>query len=146
MDQLQAFVQDQWLLIAIVVVVFILVVKLVKTAIKWAIILVILAGVVVYGANYKDTLTNIKDAVVENAGAAIADSIKDQAAKAIKNEAKDATYTANPDGTFTIKSKTIQVDGQAGSDTVKITIAGQSFNMKAVDAVQDFIDAAKKNQ
>lgn len=146
MDQLQAFVQDQWLLLAIVLVVFILVVKLVKTAVKWAIILVILAGVVVYGANYKDTLTNIKNAVVETAGSAIADTIKDQAANAIRDEAKEAKFTNNPDGSFTIKSKTIQVDGKPGGDTVKVTIAGQTFSMKAVDAVKTFIDTAKGNQ
>jgi hypothetical protein len=146
MEQLQAFVQEQWLLIAVVVVAFILVVKLVKTAIKWAIILVILVALVVYGANYKDTLTSIKDAVMENAGAAITETIKDQAANAIRDEAKEAKFTSNADGSFTIKSKTVQIDGSTGSDTVKVTIAGQSFNMKAVDAVKTFIDTAKNNQ
>lgn len=146
MDQLQAFVQEQWLLLLVVLVAFILVVKLVKTAIKWAVILVIVLAVAVYGVNYKDTLTTIKNAVVENAGPAITDALKDQAANAIKKEAKDATFTSNADGTFTIKTKTLQVDGKPGSDTVKVTIAGQSFNMKAVDAVQTFIETAQKNK
>lgn len=145
MEQLQAFVQEQWLLIAVAAVAFILVVKLVKTAIKWAIVLVILLAVVVYGANYKDTLTTIKDAVIENAGTAITDTVKDQAAKAIRNEAKEAVYTDNGDGSFTIKSKTIQVEGRTDSDTVKITIAGQSFNMKLVDAVKMYVEAAQNN-
>lgn len=145
MDQLQSFAQDQWFVIAGAVIVLLLVVKLVKTAIKWAVILALVAGLLVYGANYKDKLASIKDAVVESATAAVADGIKEQAAEAIKNEAKEAKYTANPDGSFTIKSKTIQVDGKPGADTVKVTVAGQSFNMKVVDAVQTFIDAAKKN-
>lgn len=134
------------MIIAIALIVLIVVVKLVKTAVKWAIILLIVAGIAVYGANYKDTLTSIKDAVVENAGTALTDAVKDQAANAIKNEAKDAKYTANPDGSFTIKSKTIQVDGKPGSDSVKVTIAGQSFTMKTVDAVETYLEAAQKNQ
>jgi hypothetical protein len=146
MEQLQGFLQEQWMIIAIALVVLIVVVKLVKTAIKWAIILLIVAGIFVYGANYKDTLTSIKDAVVENAGGALSDAVKEQAANAIRNEAKDATYTANADGSFTVKSKTIQVDGKPGSDTVKVTIAGQSFNMKTVDAVNAYLEAARKSQ
>lgn len=144
MNQLQSFVQDQWLVIAGAVIVLLLVVKLVKTAIKWAVILAIVAGVLVYGANYKDTLTSIKDAVVETATSTVADSIKQQAADAIKNEAKEAKFTSNPDGSYTIKSKSVQVEGKPGSDTVKVTIAGQTFNMKA-DALQAFVEQAKKN-
>lgn len=146
MEQLQGFVQEQWLLIAVVLIGFILVVKLVKTAVKWAIILVVLAGVLVYGANYKDTLTTIKDAVVENAGSAIAETLKEQAANALRKEAKEAEFTSNTDGSFTIKSKTIQVDGRPGEDKVKVTVAGQSFQMNVVDAVQTFIDTAQKKQ
>lgn len=146
MDQLQGFVQDQWIIIAGAVIVLLLVVKLVKAAIKWAVILAIVAGLIVYGANYKDKLTSIKDAVVESATAMVADNIKDQAAGAIRDEAKDAKFTSNADGSFTIKTKTIQVDGKPGLDTVKVTVAGQTFTMKIVDAVQTFIDQAKQNQ
>jgi hypothetical protein len=146
MDQLQGFVQDQWMIIAGAVIVLLIVVKLVKTAIKWAVILAIVAGLIVYGANYKDKLTSIKDAVVENATNMVAESVKDQAANAIRDEAKDAKFTSHADGSYTIKSKTVQIDGKPGSDTVKVTLAGQSFNMKVVDAVQTFIDQAKKNQ
>lgn len=134
------------MLIAGAVIVFLLVVKLVKTAVKWAIMIAIVAGLLVYGANYKDTLTNIKDAVVENAGAAIADTVKEKAAQAIRDEAKEAKFTSNPDGSFTIKSKTIQVDGIPGENTVKVTVAGQSFNMNVVDALQTYIDQAKQNK
>ncbi|MDF2924013.1 MAG: hypothetical protein K0R57_2927 [Paenibacillaceae bacterium] len=145
MDRWIAFVQEQWLVIAVVVIAFVLIVKLVKTAIKWAVIVIILLAVVVYGANYKDTLTSIKEAVVESAGT-VADTFKEQAAKAIRDEAKDATYVSNPDGSFTVKGKTVQVDGKPGEDSVRVTIAGQTFTMKLVDAVETFIAEAKKNQ
>lgn len=146
MEQLQEFVKDQWIIIAGAVIVLLLVVKLVKTAVKWAVILAIVAGLAVYGASYKDKLTNIKDAVVESAAAMVTENVKEQAAGAIRNEAKEAKFTSNADGSFTIKTKTVQVDGKPGSDTVKVTIAGQSFDMKVVDAVQAFIDQAKQNQ
>lgn len=145
MDHLQSFAQDQWPIIAGAVVVLLIIVKLVKTAVKWAIILAIAAGLLVYGSNYKDTLGSIKDAVVETASGTVADSLKREAAKAIQDEAKEAKYTANADGSFTIKSKSVQVTGKPGDQTVVVTVAGQTFHMKMVDAVSAFIEQAKKN-
>lgn len=145
MEQMQGFLQEQWMVILGAVVVLVLVVKLVKAAIKWAIILAIAAAVIVYGANYKDTLTSIKDAVVESAGSAIAETVKAKAAEAIQSEAKEAKFTQNDDGTFTIRTKTIQMDGTPGSDKVTVTVAGQSFEMSLVGAVESFINQAKQN-
>lgn len=145
LEHLTSFLQDQWYVAAIAVIVLLVVVKLVKTVVKWVVILAIIAGVLVYGSNYKDTLSNIKDTVSQAAGSAVAREVQDQAAKAITNEAKEAKYTKNADGSYTIRTKTIQLDGKPGSTDVKVTVAGQSFNLKADAAVQAFIDQAKQN-
>lgn len=146
LDHLSAFVQDQWYIVAIAVIVLFIVVKMVKTMVKWVIILVVVAGVLVYGSNYKETLTSIKDTVVDAATSTVAQKVKDQALNAIKSEAKEAEFTKNADGSFTIKSKTVKLEGRPDAADVKVTIAGQSFNMKVDKAVQAFIDQAQQNQ
>lgn len=52
MDHLIAFAQEQWYVIAIAIVALIIIYKIVKKAIKWALILAIVAAVLIYGFNY----------------------------------------------------------------------------------------------
>lgn len=142
MEQLTAFLQQQWILVVIALVVVALVVKLVKTVVKWIIVLAIAAGILFYGANYKDKLVDIKDTL----GASITAEAKDQVLKTLAGEGKDAKYTINPDGSFSIQSKSLQVEGKTGSNDVKVTFMGQTLNLKLDDAVKAFVEQAKKNQ
>lgn len=141
MDQWTSFLQDKWYVLAIALVVIVLVVKLVKTVVKWIIILVLLAAVAIYGYNYKDQLADVVQGAVSTIGA----TAQDQLTKALKDEVKEAKYVKNADGSYTVKSKTVQIDGKPGSNDVKVTIAGQSFTIKADEALQKFIDQAKQN-
>ncbi|RAV20319.1 hypothetical protein [Paenibacillus contaminans] len=140
MDQLTAFLQDRWLVVVIAVVVLFLIVKLVKTVIKWVLVLAILAVVIVYGATYKDKLLEVTDTI----GTAVTNEIKDQALKAVTNEAKDATYKKNDDGSYTVSTKSIRIDATPGSNDAKITFMGQTFNLKIDEALQKVIDQAKQ--
>jgi len=146
MDQITSFLQDQWYIAAIALVVLLLIVKLVKTVVKWVIVIAIIAGVMVYGANYKDKLADVGASIMDSTGKAVAAEIKDKAMGALTAEAKEAKYTKNADGSFTIKSKTVQLDGKPGSSEVKVTVAGQSFNLNVEGTVKAFIEQAQKNQ
>lgn len=140
MEQWSTFLADRWyvLLIAFLVLVFVL--KLVKTVVKWVLVLVIAAGVLYYGYNYTDNL----DQLAKTVTAAVSDTVKEQAMKLMVEEAKDATYTDNGDKTFTITTKSIKVEGQKGADEVKVTVLKQTFTVKA-ETIQTFIDEARKN-
>ncbi|WP_068773909.1 hypothetical protein [Paenibacillus sp. FJAT-26967] len=132
-----AFIQERWLLIAAAIIVLLVVISLVKTIIKWVLVIVIVGALLVYGANYKDTLQSVS-------GAALTE-ISSQAIKTIQDEAKDAKYTKNPDGTYTVGTKSVKIEGKDGSADVAITFMNRTFNVKADSAIQAFIDQAKKN-
>lgn len=142
MEQITAFLQQQWIMVAVALLVVVLVIKLVKTVVKWAIVLAIIAGLLFYGANYKDKLADIKDTL----GTMVAAEVKDQALKALAGEAKEAKYKLNPDGSFTIQSKSLQVEGKPDTSEVKVTFMGQTFHLKMDEAVKAFVEQAKKNQ
>ncbi|MFC0214386.1 hypothetical protein ACFFK0_18295 [Paenibacillus chartarius] len=141
MDQWVAFAQEQWYLLAGALVVLFIVVRVVKTVVKWVIVLALLAGLAVYGVNYTDQLASIGASV----GQKVAEEVQAQAVKAFQDEAKEAKFTANKDGSFAITTKSLKVEGKAGSDQVTVTFMGQSFQMSASSAVNAFIEQAKAN-
>lgn len=141
MDQWISFAQDRWFLIVAAVIVLFIVIGVVKTLIKWLLVIVIIGALVLYGANYKDKLQNIGASVVSKAGT----EMKDGVAKALASEAKEAQYKANADGTFTITTKSLKVEGKVGSNDVKVTFLNTSFTMKADGVLNAFIEQAKTN-
>jgi hypothetical protein len=141
LDQLLAFAQDRWYLVAAAVIILLIVVRIVKTVVKWIIVLAVVAALFVYGANYKDKLQTIGATVGEK----VVNEVSDQAVKALKDEAKDAKYTANADGSFTITTKSAKLEGKPGSDEVRVTFMGKTFPIKADQAINAFIEQAKKN-
>jgi len=141
MDQWLTFVQDKWVILLVALIALVVIVSIVKTVAKWIIALVIVAVVVIYGANYTDSLTTIGNDI----GTKVANDIKDQAFKAFVNDVKEAKYETGKDGTFTVSTSNVKVEGKVGDNEVKVTILGQSFTMNADSAVQKFIDQAKAN-
>jgi outer membrane murein-binding lipoprotein Lpp len=141
MDQWITFAQDRWYWIIAAVVVLFIVIGLVKTVIKWILVIVIVGAIVLYGANYKDKLQSIGTSVVTKAG----EEAKEGAAKALASEAKDAKYTANQDGSFVITTKSLKVEGKLGSNDVQVTFLGAKFTMNADGIMNTFIEQAKKN-
>ncbi|MBM7567420.1 hypothetical protein [Paenibacillus sacheonensis] len=132
------FLKDNWLFLVIALVVLLLVVRVVKTVVKWLIVVVILAGVVIYsGYSLED---------VKSIGTKVADSVKQEAVAAMAGEAKDATFTNNSDGTFTVRTKNLELDGTPGKGEVKVTFHGTSLGTWKIDtAIQSLIDQAKNN-
>jgi hypothetical protein len=141
LDQWISFAQDRWYLIVAAIIVLFIIIGIVKTVVKWVFILVIVGALVLYGANYKDKLQNIGTSVITQVG----DEVKDKAINTLTSEAKDAQFKANPDGSFLITTKSLKVEGKAGTDEVKVTFLGKSFTMNANAAVNAFVEQAKKN-
>ncbi|TMV47356.1 hypothetical protein FE783_22420 [Paenibacillus mesophilus] len=142
MDQLTAFLQDRWLVVVIAIIALFVVIKIVKTVLKWILVLAIVAGLIYYGSTYTDQLKDIGENVAATAMEAVAD-LKEKALQGLAG--KDAKYKDNGDGTYTITSGSIRLDGKNGSDKVKITIAGVSAEFSLDEALKKAIETAKKN-
>jgi hypothetical protein len=141
MDQWLAFAQDRWYLLVAAIIVLFIIIGIVKTVVKWVIVIIIIGALVLYGVNYKDKLTSIGASVASQ----VSGEIKDGALKAITSEAKDAQFKANPDGSFLITTKNLKLEGKAGSKDVQVTFLGKTFTMNADGAINAFIEQAKKN-
>ncbi|MBP1992038.1 hypothetical protein [Paenibacillus eucommiae] len=141
MDQWITFAQDRWYFIAVAIIVLFIVIGVVKTLVKWVLVVIIIGVIVVYGANYKDKLQSIGTTIVTKA----TEEAKDGAAKALASEAKDAKYTVDKDGAFVITTKNLKVEGKVGSNDVEVTFLGATFTMQADGVVSTFIEQAKKN-
>lgn len=134
----ELFFRENWLVLLIALVVLFIVIKVVKTVVKWLIVLVIIAGIIIYsGYNLED---------LKNVGTQAVESLKQEAVSLMIGEAKDAKYAAGSDGSFTIMTKNIELNGKAGVNEVDIAVRGTKiFSMPIDETVQNFINQAKKN-
>jgi hypothetical protein len=142
MDQLLVFLQDRWLVVLVVLVALFVIINVVKTVLKWVLVIAILAGLVYYGSTYSEQVKEIGDAVASGAKEAF-EEMKAKALQALAQ--KGAVYKDNGDGTYTITAGTIRLDGKIGSDKVKITIAGVSAEIAIDDVLRAAIETAKTN-
>lgn len=142
MDTWVQFFKDNWLVFLIALIVLFIVVRIVKTVVKWLVVLVILAGIVVYSGYSLEDLKSIGSDI----GTKVADSVKQEAVTAMAGEAKDAKYTSNGDGTFTVSTKNLELVGAPGGKEVKVSFRGTSLGTWKIDeTIQLLIDQAKKN-
>ncbi|MBC8081405.1 MAG: hypothetical protein H7X86_13750 [Gorillibacterium sp.] len=141
MDQWSSFLSDRWYVVLIALLALFLVFKLVKTIVKWVLVLIVAAAVLYYGYHYTDSLETLTKSVTET----VTETVKDQAIKLMVEEGKEASYKNNGDGSFTISSKNVRVDGKVGAKEVKVTVFKQSFQMKT-EIVKSFIEQASKNK
>ena len=142
MDQLLAFVQEHWLVIAAVLIVILIVVKVIKSMIKWLIIVVLAAAVLIYGFNY--TPEEIKEAGSRLIEAA--ELSKDKAISLIMGDSEEATYETKDDGTFVVTTNRFTIEGRADSQEVTFKYLGQSITLELDDRLKEFIDQVKNNE
>jgi hypothetical protein len=116
--------------------------KLVKTFLKWVIVLAVIAFGLYYGSNYAGKLGDLKTTL----GNAVVGEAKQQLTNAIVGEGKDAEYKKNADGSYTVSTKNIKLEGKPGSDEAKVTFLGQSYKVSINKTIQKFIDDAKQKQ
>ncbi|WP_424766407.1 hypothetical protein [Paenibacillus sp. sgz302251] len=138
LDTWTAFFKEHWLVLAIALVVLFLIIRIVKTVVKWAIVVVIVLGLVVYSGYTMDDLKEI--------GTKVADTVKQEAINAMVGEAEDATFVDNADGTFSVKTKNVELTGEPGVNEVELSFRGTSLGKWELDStIQAFIDQAKQN-
>lgn len=137
------FLKQNWLVIVVALVVLLLVLNFVKTVIKWALVAVIAAFIIIYsGISLKD----IGDAVTTVTDQAV-DITKSEALEMMKKEATEAEITQNGDGTFTIKTPNLEVTGNDRDGKVKVKFHGVALGeWKINDTIEAFIQEAKRNK
>ncbi|KRE29720.1 hypothetical protein [Paenibacillus sp. Soil522] len=137
-DTWTAFFKEHWLVLVIALIVLLLIVRIVKTFLKWAIVAAIVLGIVVYSGYSMDDLKEI--------GSKVADTVKQEAVNAMVGESKDAAFVTNADGTFTVKTKNVELTGEPGANEVAISFRGTELGKWELDStIQAFIDQAKQN-
>lgn len=127
-----AFLEDRWYVALAALVVALIVVRLVRTVVRWVIIVAIAAGLLWYGGQYVDRL--------KETGAQAVATVRDEALKRLAGA--DASYRDNGDGTFTVTAGDVRIDGTKGAGEVKITYKGVSFTVPVEGAVKTVIDRA----
>lgn len=137
-DTWTTFFKEHWLVLVVALIVLFLIVRIVKTVVKWAIVAVIVIGLVVYSGYSMDDLKDI--------GSKVASTVKQEAVSAMVGEAKDATFVSNADGTFSVKTNNVELTGKPGDKEVAVSFRGASLGKWEIDStIQSFIDQAKQN-
>lgn len=136
------FLKQNWLVIAIALIILFIVLNVVRTVIKWALAVLIIGGLLVYSGISLDKIGEVVTTVKEET----VDTIKKEALNMMMKEAKEAQYTSNGDGTYSIKAPNLELNGSAGSKEVEVTFRGVSVGKWDInDTIQSFIDDAKSN-
>lgn len=136
------FLKQNWLVIVIALVVLFIVVNLVKTVVKWLLVVLIVGALLVYSGisleKIGEVVTTVKNETV--------DTVKDEVMNQMVKEAKEAKYTSNGDGTFTVKAPNLELKGKNGSKEVEITYRGMPLGKWDInDTIQKYIGQAKQN-
>ena len=139
------FLTDRWYVLVIALIALLIVIKIVKTVVKWLLVAVIVIGVLLY-SGYSledlrvDKLKELGAQITEQAAAAL----KREALEAMAGEASDAVYTASEDGTFTVQTASLVIKGKIGDNEVSVTYHGAPLGRWKVDeTIASLIDQAK---
>lgn len=137
LDQFTAFAQDKWYYMIGALVVIMIIINVVKTMVKWAIIAVIVLGLAIYGVNYTDVIKDVSGQVLDYA--------QQEAYDAMEKEAESAQYEQNADGSFVVRSNNFTVEGTLDSDDVRITFKGQTFTVSKSEFIRKFLEQVRGN-
>lgn len=132
LDTWKVFFEENWLILAAGLIVLLLVIGIVKTVAKWALAAVIVIGLALYsGYNLQD----LRD---------LGGKVRDQAVEAMAGEAAEAVYKDNGDGTFTVKTRNLELTGSKGGDKVSVSFNGAPLGSWSIDStIRALIDGAK---
>ncbi|WP_226001726.1 hypothetical protein [Paenibacillus sp. BJ-4] len=133
-------VQDNWLYILIGLVLLLVILKIVRTLVKWLIVIVVIAGLLIYsGISFEQVgkvVTQAKDDAINK--------VQSEALDMMIKEGKNAKYTSNGDGTFSVTSSNLEVKGPYEGDKVKVWFKGMSLGEWSMsDTVKKYIESAK---
>ncbi|WP_338554985.1 hypothetical protein [Paenibacillus sp. KS-LC4] len=136
------FLKEHWFVLAIALVVLLLVIRIVKTVVKWALVAVIVFGVIVYSGYTMEDLKAFGTKLEETTG-----SLKQEAISAMIGEAKNAKFTTNKDGSYTVATDSVALTGVPGTNEVSVSYRGNDlFKMQIDETIQSIINQAKQNK
>lgn len=137
-DTWTTFFKEKWIIIAFALVLLFLIIKVVKTVVKWLLVIVIVAGLVIYSGYSLDD--------VKELGSKVTSSVKQEALQAMVTSAKDAKYAAKADGSFVVSTSLLELSGKLGSNEVALSFQGVELGKFEVDStIKTFIEQAKQN-
>lgn len=137
LDSWITFVEERWLVILITLVALFLVIKLLNTLIKWVIVVAVVAGLLIYGANYTDAIRDVTGNLLQYT--------QDEVFRMMEEEIRQAEYRLHEDGSYTVDIGQIRLEGQSGSDEVKITYRGQTFTVRKNDFLERYLTEVRQN-
>ncbi|GGO02440.1 hypothetical protein [Saccharibacillus kuerlensis] len=137
------FVRQNWLILLIAFVAILLVINIVKTILKWAIAIVIVVALIVYSGvsldQIQNTVTGVKDEAVAK--------LQDEALRMLKSEASEATFNRGNDGSFTVETPSLKLEGKPNATSVDVTYRGVSLGQwERSEQVNALIRAAQSRQ
>lgn len=152
-DTWLTFLGENWIVIAIALVVLLLIIKIVKTMVKWAFVLIIVIGLIFYSGYSLDDVKNISSNIMSGSmdelkeiGSKVADNIKKEAINAMVGEASEAKYELQAGGLYTVTTKSVTLTGELGSNEVSVSLKGApAFKVQMNETLTSFIEQAKQN-
>ncbi len=140
MEALQSFALENWFWLVIAVIGLIIIVKVIKTVIKWAIVIIVIVLILVYGFNYDvSTLKDFGEGAVSYS--------KEQAVQNLMNGAAvQASYEVNENGNYTVHTKTATLYGKVGEEQAELEVMGQKFTIELDQVLKAFIEQVKENK
>ncbi len=138
------FLEDNWVVIAIAIVAIFVIVKVLKTVLKWVLVAAIIIGIATYGGY---SVEDIKNKVSDELGAIgdkVSAEVKDQAIKAMAGEASEAEYVDNEEGSYSITSTNLELTGIPNSGEVTVKFHDTPLGTWKLDgAVREFVVQAR---
>jgi len=121
--------QDRWVVAVVALAVIFIVLKLIKTVLKWALVIVIVLGVLAYGGYSVTDLT---------------DALKREAISVMPAGAEDAQYRDTGGGRFEVTASDLKLTGEAGSDRVRVAYRGIPLGSWPMDdVIREFVAKAR---
>jgi hypothetical protein len=142
-DALVPFLTERWYVVVIALVILFWVLrKVVQAALKWGLVLAVLAGIVIYGTHYRERVMKFGKEV----GGTVATEIKDESLNALRNEFKDAHYESGRDGSFVVASRSVKLEGKTGQREAQVTFKGHRFTIKMDEAWNALVEQVRQRQ
>ncbi|MFC5530109.1 hypothetical protein [Cohnella yongneupensis] len=137
------FLQDNWVIVVVALLAIIIVMKVVKTVMKWILVAAIVVGFGVYGGYSIDDLKEV-GSKVSQLGDKVTDELKDQAINTMAGEANEAKYVDNADGSYSITTPNLELNGVPNSGKVSVKLRGVSLGTWDMEGqVRDFVTQAR---
>lgn len=139
------FLADRWYVLVIALIALLIIVKIVKTVVKWLLVAAIVVGVLLYsGYSLEDLRVDKLKELGEQISGQAAATLKREALEAMAGEASEAVYTQSEDGTFTVQTASLVITGKIGDSEVSVSYLGAPLGRwKVDDTILSLIDQAK---